>query len=75
MARRITFDWVTVQEIADDLGCTMQNVRKHMKRGRFPTARQINTIWLIHKTDLAKFKKLREMGAFTRRDTPKEEGE
>ena len=73
MARKPAFDWATVQEAADALECSCQNVIMHIKRGRLSTARQVSGVWLIHKSDLGRFKKLRESGAFKRNLAPDDE--
>ncbi len=66
MARKPNVDWITIGAAAKILGCTYQNMHKHVRLGRLPNSQQIDGAWLIYKPDFERFRKLRDTGAFRR---------
>lgn len=42
----------TVKEVAKIIGICEQNVRAKLKKGRFPNAYKLGTVWSISKDDI-----------------------
>jgi hypothetical protein len=52
-----TMGLMTTRDIADQLGCTVQNARYLLRRGRIPGGHQVGGMWLADRAALAAYRR------------------